>query len=116
MADGNFAACDGEGSSISFLYSSSNLGSPFKKSFLVVDADLEAGGAPVHELDAALGLDGGDGGSSSSSSSSCSSSSSSRSSSSSSSINDDICIFLLFFKNDYSEKLALYPEELNVFN
>ena len=29
---------------------------------LVVDADLEAGGAPVDELDAALRLDGGDGG------------------------------------------------------
>ena len=29
---------------------------------LVVDADLEAGGAPVHELHAALALDGGDGG------------------------------------------------------
>ena len=29
---------------------------------LVVDADLEAGGAPVHELDGPLGLDGGDGG------------------------------------------------------
>ena len=29
---------------------------------LVVDADLEASGAPVHELDAPLGLDGGDGG------------------------------------------------------
>jgi len=29
---------------------------------LVVDADLEAGGAPVHELDGPLGLDVGDGG------------------------------------------------------
>merc|ERR1711899_682908 len=29
---------------------------------LVVDADLEASGTPVHELDAPLGLDGGDGG------------------------------------------------------
>ena len=29
---------------------------------LVVDANLEAGGAPVNELDAPLGLDGGDGG------------------------------------------------------
>merc|ERR1712142_260556 len=29
---------------------------------LVVDAHLEAGGAPVHELDGPLGLDGGDGG------------------------------------------------------
>jgi len=29
---------------------------------LVVDPDLEPGGAPVHKLDAALGLDGGDGG------------------------------------------------------
>ena len=29
---------------------------------LVVDAHLESGGAPVHELDGALGLDGGDGG------------------------------------------------------
>merc|ERR1712188_37342 len=28
---------------------------------LVVDADLEASGAPVHELDGTLGLDGGDG-------------------------------------------------------
>lgn len=28
---------------------------------LVVDADFEAGGTPVHELDGALGLDGGDG-------------------------------------------------------
>ena len=30
--------------------------------WLVVNADLEAGGAPVHELDSSLGLDGGDGG------------------------------------------------------
>jgi len=29
---------------------------------LVVDADLEASWAPVHELDGSLGLDGGDGG------------------------------------------------------
>ena len=29
---------------------------------LVVDANLEASGAPVHKLDASLGLDGGDGG------------------------------------------------------
>ena len=32
------------------------------RGWLVVDADLEAGGAPVDKLDASLGLDGGDGG------------------------------------------------------